>query len=385
MALVEAVYLTLALMLSAFFVLSIHMRRRYPDQSHMPWMIAGIGTMAATMIVAALGIDSTAIIVLMHVLLTVSAALVGQNFIVLTGSGRPRPVSLGIAIALTSGSCVAIIAGVSYIHATIPFHLAVSLLLGEAGLRAVRHAGKDRVNCVIAACLLAMATIFTLRSLGFQEFFDTSMAFRQIKQSRYEMVTVLAMAVPGITMTLLLIYRTLDQAAEHFRAISSTDSLTGLMNRSAFMNAATSANRQSWLIVCDIDNFKRVNDNWGHAAGDVALKSLGRLLRSMKLTTARFGGEEFAIFLPFATLEQSRLVAEGLRTAFSLQQIEGLPENMRLTASFGVAGWEDGDSFDTLFKRADAALYHAKAEGRDRVSVAPVSAELTAQDVMHAA
>lgn len=370
MALVEAVYLMLALLLAGFFGLALHMCRRYPGHSHLTWMIAGIGAMTATFLIGALGIDSNSNLSLMLVLFTASAALAGKTFLVLTAANRKWPASLFVAAFLTGTSCMAISGGYPYVYATIPFHLGVSLLMGEAGWRAHRAGQTDNISRAITFCLIAMAAVFTFRGLGFMLLFDSTTAFHKIKQSKYELSTIIAMAVPGMTMTLLLIFRTLDQTANHFREISRTDTLTGLLNRSAFMEAAKHATPGSWLIVSDIDHFKRVNDSWGHAAGDMALKCLGGLLCSMKMTCARIGGEEFAIFLPLASKDQARLVAEGLRTAFSLRQIDGLPGDARLTASFGLAGWEQGDSFDTLFKRADAALYRAKAQGRDRVIVA---------------
>ncbi len=376
MALVEVVFLTLALILAAFFALAIHMGRRFPGHPHLPWMIAGIGAMASTLMFAAIGIETDANLILTLVLFTTSAALTCKTFVVLTGSERKWPASLGLATLLTLVACAAIIEKLPYIHATIPFHLGVSLLMGEAAWRSRGNALKDDVSHVINFCLMAMAIIFAIRGFGYMIFFDTAASFHQIKGSKYELATMLAMAVPGMTMTLLLMFRTLDQTADHFRAISCTDGLTGLLNRNAFITAAENAAPGSWLIVCDIDNFKRVNDSWGHAAGDMALKCFSGLLRSMNMTAARIGGEEFAIFLPRATAEQSRLVAEGLRTAFSLQQIDGLPDNIRLTASFGVAGWDLDDDFDSAFKQADAALYRAKAEGRDRVIVVPAGPSL---------
>lgn len=372
MALVEAVYLTLALLLAAFLCLSVYMRARYPGHAHLPWMIASIGAMAATLLLAALGLDSNANLSFMLVLFTASAALTCKTFIVLTGSAHKRPWSLAIAATLTGATCIAIGTGYAYIHAVFPFHIAIGLLMGEAGLRSFFHGrettnGSDHINKAITVCLAAMAAVFTLRGIGLLAFFDSAARFSDIKQSGYELATMMAMAVPGMTLTLLLIFRTLDQAASQYRTASQTDALTGLMNRGAFSSATASAADGSWLILCDIDHFKRVNDSWGHAAGDMALRCFGSMLRGVNMACGRIGGEEFAIFLPFATGGQARLIAEGLRTAFSLRQIDGLPADARLTASFGIAGWEEGDTFDSLFKRADAALYQAKAEGRDRV------------------
>jgi diguanylate cyclase (GGDEF)-like protein len=100
------------------------------------------------------------------------------------------------------------------------------------------------------------------------------------------------------------------------------------------------------------------------------------LFRGMNMVAARIGGEEFALLISRASPEQARLAAEGLRTAFSLQEIEGLPDTERLTASFGISAFKSDDNFDRLFKRADAALYEAKATGRNKVVVAPAIAAM---------
>lgn len=378
MALVEAVYLTLALVLTAFLGLSMHMRARYPDHAHLPWMIAAIGAMAATLLVAAAGSGSSPGLALMVSLFTASAALTCKTFAIMTGAAKRWPATLPAAAALTALTCWAVLTGYPYKFAIFPSHLSISLLMGEAAWMAVAQTSgkmKDHVSRAITLCLVAMSIIFTARGLALMALFDVSATFTQVKQTGFELATMLAMALPGMTMTVLMIFRTVDQTADQYRAAARTDGLTGLMNRSAFVDATNLATDGAWLIVCDIDHFKRVNDSWGHAAGDMALRCFSGMLRGVNMACGRIGGEEFAIFLPFATEGQARLIAEGLRTAFSLRQIDGLPADMRLTASFGIAGWVEGDTFDTVFKRADTALYCAKAEGRDRVAIAAQSAE----------
>ena len=93
----------------------------------------------------------------------------------------------------------------------------------------------------------------------------------------------------------------------------------------------------------------------------------------MRAVAARIGGEEFAVLLPGSNLAAARIVAEGIRSAFSHTRVEGVPADAHLTASFGVAEVQPGETADELFRRADNALYDAKRSGRDRVclSLAP--------------
>jgi len=160
-----------------------------------------------------------------------------------------------------------------------------------------------------------------------------------------------------------------------------TDHLTGLANRRRFerqlereVSRTSRYGHAFCLLVIDVDDFKRVNDNYGHEAGDEALKSLARVLqegtRGIDLA-ARIGGEEFGILLTETRLQGGMDVAERLRLAIKGIQI---PMVGQIAASFGVA--ECPSSAQTareLLATADAALYEAKRQGRDRVVQAPAA------------
>ena len=167
--------------------------------------------------------------------------------------------------------------------------------------------------------------------------------------------------------------RALEEEAIH-------DPLTGLKNRRGFEDVMTSfGDPAGALIYADIDHFKNVNDKLGHPAGDDALVRMSRILIQAVRdddTVARIGGEEFAIWLPAASLARGREVAERIRQAlaFSGWQWQGQP--WRLTASFGVAACpETASTRDGLPAQADAALYAAKRAGRDRVALAGAPSE----------
>jgi diguanylate cyclase (GGDEF)-like protein len=154
-----------------------------------------------------------------------------------------------------------------------------------------------------------------------------------------------------------------------------TDGLTGLYVRRYFMvkfqeelHRAERYNKSLSIVMSDLDHFKRINDSYGHTAGDRVLKAVGRFLqkniRDVDII-ARYGGEEFVILLPEAEKEEAYTVSERLRTSLEKMKIDDLPP---LTMSLGIASYpEDGESIDRLIKEADAALYAAKQTGRNRV------------------
>lgn len=162
---------------------------------------------------------------------------------------------------------------------------------------------------------------------------------------------------------------------------SNTDFLAGALNRRAFythadqqMGVAQRYGRAVSVVLFDIDHFKRINDTYGHQAGDVVLigvsQCVAQLLRKVDVL-ARYGGEEFIILLPESDLAQAGAVADKLRAALEecVFDVEG-DRRLKVTASFGVAALAGGEALDKLTKRADIALYRAKRLGRNRVELA---------------
>lgn len=158
------------------------------------------------------------------------------------------------------------------------------------------------------------------------------------------------------------------------------DGLTGIPNRRYFQDAlqreltrSQRHNRPLSLVLFDIDHFKRINDTHGHLAGDVVLRELTERIRSTVRRDevfARCGGEEFAVILPEATLEQAALFAERIRAIVQANPVKAEDREIPVTISLGVAytAGEDALSPEALFDRADQKLYAAKQSGRNRVA-----------------
>ena len=127
-------------------------------------------------------------------------------------------------------------------------------------------------------------------------------------------------------------------------------------------------------MIADLDQFKSINDTYGHASGDRIIQAFGELVSRTaggREVAARLGGEEFAVLLPGLDLASARLFAEGVRMTFAGLAVDGLPAFHRSTASFGVAEIGPSETLESLMRRSDEALYMAKHAGRDRVRVSP--------------
>lgn len=162
------------------------------------------------------------------------------------------------------------------------------------------------------------------------------------------------------------------------REQSTSDELTGAANRRHFVEQISQEferfrrhEQAASLILFDFDHFKRVNDQYGHAAGDQVLAlSVAALQRRVRATDclARIGGEEFAILLPATPLEQAVMLAEKLRAAIDEQTFYADSESFRATITCGVTEFHETDeSFEKVMQRADEAMYRGKAAGRNRV------------------
>jgi diguanylate cyclase (GGDEF)-like protein/PAS domain S-box-containing protein len=169
----------------------------------------------------------------------------------------------------------------------------------------------------------------------------------------------------------------LQKANELLEHRASTDVLTGIFNRLKFNDLLEAEIQRTMrhnsplsLIMFDVDHFKKVNDTYGHHVGDDVLKDVTRIVND-KLRKydffARWGGEEFIILTPYNNLESARHLAERLRESIAEYPFA---HGGRVTCSFGVAEFGEGDDSDTLPQRVDDALYKAKKSGRNKVETA---------------
>jgi diguanylate cyclase (GGDEF)-like protein len=180
--------------------------------------------------------------------------------------------------------------------------------------------------------------------------------------------------------------RQLKKLLSRLQQQAATDPLTGIFNRGAVLNRATEEHSRMirnkekktvvgfGLIMVDLDHFKKVNDTYGHLAGDEVLREMSRRVQSCLRkydVFGRYGGEEFLVILPDTDDKVSRTVAERIRCELFKSPFVAGEHEMSITASFGVACCQDpAEGVNSALQRTDDALYQAKAEGRNRVIVA---------------
>jgi len=235
---------------------------------------------------------------------------------------------------------------------------------------------RDVVDIAIIAIMAFQAADFLIRP-SLTLLFERSIPAEVYRDSIYYSLIGLVLGVKGVSTALVLIGATIVEWTKALRESSDRDALTGLLNRGAFEQSirsllprAQTEGRPLSLVVADIDHFKQVNDIWGHQAGDRAISSFGELIQQMIRgcdVAGRIGGEEFCIAVWNCENDPAERLAERIRQAFARLEHDELNQDIRLTASFGVATAGEGETYEHLFARADRALYQAKSSGRDRV------------------
>ncbi|MBA2780232.1 GGDEF domain-containing protein [Billgrantia kenyensis] len=190
------------------------------------------------------------------------------------------------------------------------------------------------------------------------------------------LVLLVLLVVGGLMLALMRLHRQREQVAR----LSLADELTGLGNRRYLLNAAEQLHELSRrdetslsLALIDLDHFKVLNDTWGHPAGDKVLEVFANTLleatRQADVVT-RIGGEEFCVLMPNTDAEGAYQLAERIRLRIGRLPKEKLGVATRLTVSLGIATGQGPDTdFDSLYSRADSALYQAKSSGRDRTCI----------------
>lgn len=172
----------------------------------------------------------------------------------------------------------------------------------------------------------------------------------------------------------------IQRKLEEQKLLAVLDPLTGLPNRAAYNDKVNqfwgddaSQHQPLTMVVCDIDHFKRVNDQYGHLAGDKVLRLIAKILRGGMRESdfvGRYGGEEFVMMLPNTEAVPAKELLDKLRRVVEQSPFNFKGEPLRVTASFGIAQAKSGENAEKLFSRADEVLYRAKEEGRNRCLIA---------------
>ena len=248
---------------------------------------------------------------------------------------------------------------------------------------AVRYLRRGNDRVAMETILATLADIETVERGLLAE--RTALADRRARENelyQYGLTLVGAMLLVLAGLATVYVRRAVDAEAEARRELqrsAATDALTGRANRRSFMEsldrAIARADESSQLCVAifDIDHFKRVNDRFGHPAGDAVIREVtnrGAASLRQRDVIARIGGEEFAVILPKADVTGAQIVCERLRVAIDGKPVRYGDAIIPFTVSVGIAEYAPGDDLDHILARADCALYEAKTGGRNQVRIA---------------
>ncbi|TCQ05953.1 diguanylate cyclase (GGDEF)-like protein [Rhizobium sp. PP-F2F-G36] len=247
--------------------------------------------------------------------------------------------------------------------------LVTSLCFVVPAFAVMRHARGAAERLLVAIVFLLVADSL-VRNIVMTVLNRNPSDFETFLLSPYAFLMQTTSTVIGILLALAALGCVTLEVIDRYKDVAERDPLTGLLNRRGFDRLSGQKTIAGAVIVCDIDHFKRVNDRYGHAAGDAVITELARILaleQAQGTVLARFGGEEFVLFLPGIALHTALPVAHAMHARIGSADWSRIGVGA-VTASFGVAASRGGDlGIYDVMARADRALYAAKTAGRNRV------------------
>ena len=283
-----------------------------------------------------------------------------------------RPGVVAVAYACTSA---AVLAAGSLRFELFINDVACATLMLIAVLASWRRA-RARIDRALLGAVIFVMLETTIRT-GIFFVMAGTLAMDEFIGSAYAYIMQITSTIGALVMALTALASVALRIVERHRKASEEDPLTGLLNRRGFEQfiaaRARPATGEAAIIVADIDWFKQVNDRFGHAAGDAAIREVATLLGTLawpERAVARFGGEEFIAYLPNCRLQDAHMLANTVRIALSERDFSAIGIDRAITASFGVAVTAAGDhTIHDAISRADRLLYLAKSNGRNQWAI----------------
>ena len=270
--------------------------------------------------------------------------------------------------------------------------IAFACLIGLALTMAIPKARRSVDRILLASIGLAFVDTVARAVYFFFFYGDASDDFADFVDSAYNLAVHITTITICMTFPFSALVASGVSAMERHRQAAERDPLTGLLNRRGFETALTefgvSGLREGAVLVCDIDHFKQINDTLGHATGDAVISAVADMLRQVtaaSAVTARFGGEEYVVFLPSSSVAEARTSGERIRQTVSEKdwRFFGLVRPVTLSIGIDRIRLDETDAHAAI-ARADRAHYAAKAAGRNRVSEAGDGANLHASGLASA-
>ncbi|WP_343636743.1 GGDEF domain-containing protein [Roseateles sp.] len=364
-----------ALMAAVLGAVLLGVRRNYPPSIRglLPWSLAPMACALAAGVYAMQG------------LLPDPVVAQSGNALLLAGCGlfyfgSQRFFGRRVTWRLWGGIALLSLAVLTWFLIRPDYRLRVAVFTGTMTACVLAHArlvlrdGRGFAARLIAGTLLLQAAVLIARGLA--AFWVDGPASSRFAMTTVQTAYIASYCFSALLLSVGVLLMASERVREEFELLATRDALTGALTRRAVLQAG-GEEFDRWrryeqplsLLLLDIDHFKQVNDRHGHQTGDRVLAEAVAVMREQLRATdrlGRYGGEEFVILLPSTGPEAARASAERVREALAAHEpAPGIPP---CSASLGVAWTQPGDaSLDALLARADAALYRAKAKGRNRV------------------
>lgn len=265
---------------------------------------------------------------------------------------------------LSNGGKMSIFAAIS--------HLSISAIFAMGAMQSRRHRTNLAFESVLFWTFVFSAVLFYLRTLTHLS--PPSMGLNPQASDLAFFTFIIFDALLSLILAITFLIVCMKDLIKEMRSELQTDSLSGLMMREKFerdvkqaLIKAQQSNIPISLVISDIDHFKNINDSYGHQVGDMVIARMGQTLLDCLPDgdlAGRIGGEEFC-FLIHGDYERVISIVENIRFAFYNQYYEGIPRSQKISSSLGITDGRSGDKYESMFQRADTALYQAKNSGRD--------------------
>jgi len=343
------------------------------------WLFLVIAMLASQLSPSHLG---RSLVAITHVPYTLSGVCIASGILLRVDTAPP--VRLYLSVGLTGGFIMALTQtlGDSIKADLFVTNVSSGVIMILATQTFSMKAKRDGIERFMLITLVLVTAQFFIRPvLSFM--YDGTIDPSQYRESAYYMALAWLFGFGSVLFGLAQLAVSMKDHIDALKARTATDELSGLLARGEFefqvneaLAKASANGAEVALVVCDLDHFKQVNDIWGHQVGDRAIAGFGGMIGSTVRDAdlaGRVGGEEFCILVWNATEDNAAGLSERLRKRTHELDIGDGALDVRLTASFGVAQRMPGESYRSLFARADKALYEAKQNGRNCVTCAATS------------